>query len=261
MMRCIQIILFLIFSLLLVGCLSTKTMKGNEYYWLERKGAYSDVLHRSRLLEDYDVKVSEHDDYLQLEFSDTAKLKVDELETRVDITGGKEKDKRGLKYYKFYKEDKTKEFFRYKTGQVSLQALSIPIKIHPATQSNGIEYPAQTEANFNVGIALGIKYGINKFFSSKNKFWNTNTVTYSLTPGAFINLGATSLDADNAPGITKKVTLPTFSCGGVLLLGINSFHIGYALGVDNILGKEKEFYIYQNQLWYGFIISVDVAKF
>jgi len=74
-------------------------------------------------------------------------------------------------------------------------------------------------------------------------------------------MGATDLKIKtNAPGLLSDRKSPAFTYGCMVLIGLNSIGIGYAFGFDNIIGSGSKNWVYQNRIWHGITVSVDLIK-
>ena len=139
--------------------------------------------------------------------------------------------------------------FKYFDANFGIQALTIPIKIHPALRNDSL-FPQQAETGFNIGFAPGYKMNYNVMNPFK-KFLGKNLTSYSVTAGALLGFGTVALKgASNAPGLsTVDRTSPTFSYGGYLVLGIDNVNVGCSFGFDNAMGGGGKYWVYQNKIW------------
>lgn len=161
---------------------------------------------------------------------------------------------------KFF-EDKqfTTSNFRFNYGKFALTGMTIPLKYRRSVGNDTIN-PPTLETGFNINFAPSYRINWSSFDPSKKFLGNTLT-NYSLTIGTLIGIGGTDLNnKSNSPGLlsNRKSTILTY--GGMVLFGLNSIGVGYAFGFDNVLGKGSEYWVYQNKIWHGVIISVDLIK-
>ncbi|WP_295801105.1 hypothetical protein [Mucilaginibacter sp.] len=154
------------------------------------------------------------------------------------------------------------KYFRsltYFDTKFALQALTIPLKFRNQI-GDGSKYPSQVETGVNIGFAPTIKFNYNVFNPIK-KTMGKLLNTYSINTGILLNLGSTALKAaTNAPGLPVDRTSATFTYGTFVLFGINNINFGYAVGLDNVLGDGHKYWVYQNKLWQGIVISLDIVK-
>jgi hypothetical protein len=251
---------WLIALCLLTACMRQKISKGNRLLYVKDGGEQSNELHRYKVLKPFNAEISEQTGYLKINKTiGSLKDTVVEEGQPISLKGSEDVDKIGMVFFGDQKEPDLKKF-EYSSGAFGLQALTIPLKVRPA-RSLKIDYPTSVETGVNLGFALGYKMTNNVFTTHKN-LWGKNSVAYSLTPGALLGIGGTALKAAaNAPGLPFDYTAPSFSYGGFVLFGINNISIGYAFGFDHVIGTGGKYWIYQDRLWHGVIISLDILKF
>lgn len=157
------------------------------------------------------------------------------------------------------KFEKYQKSFRYTDWKFAIQTLSIPLKFRKALD-DGTKYPQQVETGVNVGFAPVIKYNFNVYNPTK-KIMGKSLNQYSINTGLILNIGATDLkSASNAPGLKSDRKSPTFTYGTFLMFGVNNINFGYAIGWDKIIGEGHSNWVYQNKLWHGVIIALDIIK-
>ncbi|MEO2051920.1 MAG: hypothetical protein ABGX00_09125 [Allomuricauda sp.] len=149
--------------------------------------------------------------------------------------------------------------FSYTETKLALQTLSIPLKFRREI-NDGTSIPNQVETGVNVGFAPVIKYTFNKFDPHRKIMGKTKN-QYSINSGILLNLGATDLKgASNAPGIAIDRKAATFTYGTFLMFGVNNINFGYAIGWDTVIGDGASNWVYQNRLWQGLIVALDIIK-
>jgi hypothetical protein len=150
--------------------------------------------------------------------------------------------------------------FRYYDVTFGIQALTVPIKIRKHLANDSL-FPKQVETGFNIGFAPGFKFNY-YIFDPTHKFLGKRLTTYSATPGLLLGLGTAGLKQANAPGLpTIDRTALVFTYGGYFVLGINNINVGFAAGWDRVTDSGRKYWVYQNKMWYGIIVSLDVIKF
>jgi hypothetical protein len=263
-MNCGQMLLICLLLSCLLSCQSTKIFRRDVFYTVKRgDGANSNERLGYEVKHGIKADVTEQTGYLQLTIKNVDSLiskgAVAQISRVILNKKTDDPDKIDVLYFGGKNAD-TPGHFNYYTGTFGLQALTIPLKFRPAL-SNKAKYPAQVETAVNIGFAGGFKFTLNHYTTKKN-LWNKNSVQYSITPGALIGLGAEPLKAAvNAPNLPVDRTSAMFTYGGFVLIGINNINVGYAFGFDNVFGDGKHYWGYQNQLWQGVIISLDILKF
>ncbi|NID10642.1 hypothetical protein [Fibrivirga algicola] len=165
--------------------------------------------------------------------------------------------------------------FTYGDSKLVLQALAVPIKFRPRPNLKSLSndpvkmqaavdsFPQQVESGFNVGFSVGLKFSHNTFRNQKDALGRyTNQLSFSLA--GLIGTGVTDISRTTArslpaSGFTARKNA-FVSYGAVFLLGYNNINVGYAVGVDRALGQYNDNWVYQGQVWHGFIVALDVLK-
>ncbi len=158
---------------------------------------------------------------------------------------------------------------KYIESSVVFQAITFALKLRPKIDiADKIDsFPATAETGLNVGFTIGRKYSLNSISTTKNIFGDKTSRLFSITPGAFLNFGATELNKANIRNSSLLVSrkVPTVSFGGFLSFGYYRFNVGYGLGIDFAIGPYSKRWIYQGfahskspWLWHGIMISMDL---
>jgi hypothetical protein len=142
--------------------------------------------------------------------------------------------------------------------RLDLDVFTIPFKVRPP--QGGV--PVQLNTNFNAAIYVGRRLD---FYSLRTKrstpFGATAHIRATgLGYGAFVGAGSTFITAD--------VTSPrpsTTEYEGVVLHGglaaiydARAFNIGLAAGVDQLLGPDGRYWVYQHKPWFGILFGLDL---
>jgi hypothetical protein len=155
-------------------------------------------------------------------------------------------------------EDYQKSFF-YSNWNFALQPLTIPLKFRKALD-DGTMYPNQVECGINIGFAPVMKYNIN-VFNPSIKILGKSLNQYSVNTGLIFNIGATDLSTTTtAPGLKSNRKAPMFTYGTFIMIGINNINIGYAIGKDKVIGEGHSYWVYQNKIWSGIIIALNIIN-
>ena len=155
--------------------------------------------------------------------------------------------------------EKYQKSFIYTDYKFAIQTLTIPLKFRNALD-DGTNFPQQVETGVNIGFAPVIKYNFNIYNPTK-KIMGKTLNQYSINTGLILNIGATDLkQASNAPGLISDRRAPTFTYGTFLMFGVNNINFGYAIGWDKIIGEGRSNWVYQDKLWHGVIIALDIIK-
>ena len=249
------------------GCSSEKKIlaTGNRIYHYKNNQAYRitkpnyhDSLIIYELKKPFKSKIEDKTDYIVVK---NAPLQTDSLYGIVIVPVNSQKISlyKGA-YYTFEKDSvKDNRAFRYFDIKLALQTITIPLKFRNKV-GDGTKYPSTVETGVNIGFAPVLKWSLN-VFNPIDKTMGKTLNTYSVNAGTLLNLGATSLlNTENSPGLLLNRKAATLSYGGFVLFGMNNLNFGYAFGWDKVFGSNGNFWIYQNKLWHGLVISLDIIK-
>lgn len=138
-----------------------------------------------------------------------------------------------------------------------LDVMSILFKYRPYTAG----FPNQLNTNFNAAEFIGHRTDLYILSYDKNPL-NTylrriNHFAYSF--GGFVGLGATQMNpfvtGNNIQSEYDGVVLTKGLAG---LIGVGEFTFGAALGFDNLLDRNRKYWIYQGKSWIGFTVGFNI---
>lgn len=278
----LKILLGGLFFIMLTSCAETKNISnGNSLYKYvnnQRISGKNDQVFEYKVIKKFKSKIKDKTDYYQISIEkDTSKLKQidllslkDEYLLKIDsaeVDPSNVSNFSGLENSFYTSENRkflnNKQFektnFCFNYGKFALTAMTIPLKYRGGVGNDTIN-PPTLETGFNVNFAPSYRFNWSNFNPSKKFLGNTLT-NYSLAIGTLIGVGGTDLDTkSNSPGLLSNRKSTTLTYGGMILFGLNSFGVGYAFGFDNVLGTGSQYWVYQNKIWHGIIVSVDLIK-
>lgn len=254
--------------LVLVSCGEVKTIsKGNKLYqYVNNQGTPGkrDQVIEYTVTNSFKSKIKDKTDYYQISTVSSNNIRpTDHAEIDPAKVGGFS----GLEGIYYTPETKTfinnKEFnqsgFKYFYGKFALTGMTIPMKYRGGVGNDTLN-PPTLETGFNVNFAPSYRLNWSNFNTSK-KFLGNNLTNYSITFGGLLGIGGTDLKVKtNAPGLLSDRKSTVFTYGGMILFGLNTFGVGYSFGFDNVLGTGRKNWVYQNKLWHGVTVSVDIIK-
>jgi hypothetical protein len=253
---------------ILSACGETKTIfKGNKIYqYVNNQGTpgKSDQVIEYTVTNKFKSKIKDKADYYQI--SKVASTDISQTGS-ADIDGIKVGSFSGLENIFYTPETKTflanKQFdnkgFSFYYGKFALTGMTIPLKFRRGVGNDTIN-PPTLETGFNVNLAPSYRFNWSRFDPSKKFLGNTLT-NYSITIGGLLGIGSTDLKTKtNAIGLLSDRKSGMITYGGMILFGLNSIGFGYSIGYDNVLGVGKKNWVYQNRLWQGITISIDLIK-
>lgn len=135
--------------------------------------------------------------------------------------------------------------------------LTIPFKYRPSQK----DLPKQFNTNLNGEVYFGYRtdmYKLKYKSTPFNKFVR-KTNHYAFSFGLFTGFGGTTMNPSvTQEKITKEYDGLVWSKGIAGIIGINNFTIGLALGYDNLLDQNKQYWIYQQKSWYGLAFGLNL---
>lgn len=150
------------------------------------------------------------------------------------------------------------ETLSYSDNKLVFQTLSIPFKI----RGKEGDLPSTVSTNFNAGIAYGYQWNLSKIGPIYNKGdmvgYEKESTSFSLAP--FFGLTSVPLTIENTkPDVTVNQTVLGYSIGAAVVFSFNRLNLGLALGIDHGFGNGEN-WIYQDKLWTGIVIGLDLIK-
>lgn len=146
-------------------------------------------------------------------------------------------------------------FFSKKSFDIDF--LTIPLKFRPLR----FDVPAQLNTNLNGSLYLGYRldsYMIS-YKSKPLKDWERHIHHFGFSVGFFNGIGNTFVSPTNTQNILQQeydgiVWNKAVAC----IFALNRLTLGLAVGTDYLLDKNREFWIYQNKIWYGFAFGLNL---
>jgi hypothetical protein len=121
--------------------------------------------------------------------------------------------------------------------------------------------PAQLNANFNGNIYLGGRTDLYKIAYKKNpiNFFQRQINHFGFSGGVFIGLGNTALTPSTTNNrIATEYDGIVLQKGVAGILAVNKLSVGLSIGFDNLLNKHSNLWIYQNKLWCGLMLGLNL---
>jgi hypothetical protein len=159
-----------------------------------------------------------------------------------------------------FPETKNQKLFKayyFTRNAVDIDILTIPFKYRPPIA--GMQ--PQLNTNFNGALYLGCRSDNYRLSYKRDplKVYKRRISHYGSSIGVFTGLGATAIN----PWVTNNV-VPSeydgavFINGVAAIIGVNSLTFGVGAGVDHLIGKDKNVWIYQGKIWYGLVIGLSL---
>ena len=143
-------------------------------------------------------------------------------------------------------------------SRLDLDVFTIPVKVRPPR--GGV--PVQLNTNFNAAIYVGRRLD---FYSLRTRrstpFGPTAHIRATgLGYGAFVGAGSTFISADvTSPRPTTADYEGLVLHGGLATIyDARAFNVGLAVGLDQLLGPDGPYWVYQHKPWFGVLFGLDL---
>jgi len=241
MVRIFRSIYFLIFLCAFASCAVLRNSSKYEF----KDGIYKTSLIGKTRDEVYVYRVD--DDTLVvcpvIEFPDSTAILV---KKKTIYTGLQKKIKDGNPRHTFYKTS------------FDIDAITLPLMFRPAT--NGI--PNQLLTNFNGALFLGYRSDVYivDYERTPLNIYKQSVKHYGISTGLFLGIGSTPIDTNT----TEHIHLLKDYEGAMLIygLGINmaieNVNFDVALGLGDLLDKNRAYWIYQQKPFIGFTLGINL---
>ncbi|TDE11304.1 hypothetical protein [Dyadobacter psychrotolerans] len=145
----------------------------------------------------------------------------------------------------------------FRQGSTDVDFITIPFKYRPGKEG----MPRQFNANLNGAVYQGYRNDIYRLSFKKNALtkYQRQTLHYGMSYGIFTGLGGTAMNpwvTNN--NISSEYDGVVWSKGIAAIFGLNSFTAGVTLGFDNLLDRNKKFWIYQKKPWIGLALGLNL---
>jgi hypothetical protein len=140
---------------------------------------------------------------------------------------------------------------------IDMDVISILFKFRPAVNV----IPPQLNTNFNAAGYIGYR-------------WDRYNVSYTITPlqqyqrkthhfaygtGAFAGIGATAINEYvTFPPVDRQYEGVVFAGGITGIVSLGNISFGAALGMDRLLGSHYNRWAYNNKLWVGLTVGLNL---
>jgi hypothetical protein len=129
-------------------------------------------------------------------------------------------------------------------------------KYRPSSQG----LPRQLTADFNGNIYLGYRLDRFRVHYVKTPLGQNKHIRHkAISLGVFGGIGSTSI----TPWTTNQGTPDEYNGfiltrGVALMFGVNNLTVGIGTGWDYLTDRDKDIWIYQNKVWYGMTLSLNL---
>lgn len=146
-------------------------------------------------------------------------------------------------------------------GKISKPSVDVDImtsvfKIRPNTTN----LPAQMNSNLNGNLYFGLRNDIYSIRYKSNPLYKYQRVVNHIGfgGGVFVGLGNTAINASTVPSQAFEYDGIVFQNGIAGLFAINKLNVGLSVGKDRLFDKNKNNWEYQNKVWYGLMLGLNL---
>ncbi len=157
--------------------------------------------------------------------------------------------------HKTSKSNEDSKYFRQPSFDVDF--VTMPFKYRPTQRG----FPQQFNTNLNGAVYFGLRNDVYhlKYKETPLKKYLRQTTHYGFSFGVFTGIGGAAIN----PWVTNGVVGYEYdgvawSKGIGAIIGINNFTLGLALGFDDLLDENKDFWIYQQKPWLGLAFGLNL---
>ncbi|MBC8156218.1 MAG: hypothetical protein H7Z72_25305 [Bacteroidetes bacterium] len=151
----------------------------------------------------------------------------------------------------------TYKSWTFQRTEVDIDVFTLPFKIRPAQA----QLPPQLNSNFNAAVYVGRRIDL------YNYRWKSVTPTFDVRRlqsrgfgyGLFAGIGSVSINefVTRSPiGIEYEGVV--LNAGIATIYDARIFNIGLALGVDQLLDRNRQRWIYQQKPWFGVLFGLNL---
>lgn len=140
---------------------------------------------------------------------------------------------------------------------LDIDILTALFKIRPQVK-NGL--PVQLNANFNGNIYMGYRTDIYQVKYKKNPMNNylRQINHFGFSGGLFVGIGNTAMTPSTNNLIMSEYDGLVLQKGIAGIVAVNKLTVGLSLGLDNLLDNNKGSWIYENKVWFGFMLGLNL---
>jgi hypothetical protein len=141
--------------------------------------------------------------------------------------------------------------------ELDFDIFTLPFKVRPAREN----VPIALNTTFNAALYFGRRLDFYHLNRHRSPTGRTAPLirTVGLGYGLFTGLGSSLITADLTRGHAaldyEGVVIHT---GGAAIYDARVFNIGVAVGVDQLLGPDSDYWLYQRKLWFGLLFGLNL---
>lgn len=144
-----------------------------------------------------------------------------------------------------------------KKTTLDVDLLTVLLKYRPRQDG----FPQQLNTNFNGAVYVGYRTDMYRLSYRRTPLskYRRRVNHYAFSFGAFGGIGATAMNTwvtrGNINAEYDGVVIPK---GIAAIVGINNLTVGLSAGTDNLTDANRRYWIYENKLWYGLTVGLNL---
>ena len=144
---------------------------------------------------------------------------------------------------------------RFSKQSLDIDLTSIPLKFRPSV--NGL--PAQLNTDLNMAVYAGWRHDTYKIIRRTDPLGKryAQITNFGFDFGAFAGLGGTPVNPTSTNNRTnQEYTGMVVQTGLAGFVESNIVSFGLAVGLDNLVNRDRKIWVYNNRPWVGFILGI-----
>ena len=147
--------------------------------------------------------------------------------------------------------------YLFRKSTFDIDVLTIPLKYRPSV--NG--FPRQLNTTFNGALFLGYRSDLYQLSYSRTplRLFKRNITHYGYSVGLFTGIGSARIDeyvTDNSISIQYDGVVNL--SGANVIVGVEKVSIGFAIGFDQLLDKNRKYWINNGKVWMGLSFGLNL---
>lgn len=147
-------------------------------------------------------------------------------------------------------------WFNYQLKSFDVDLFTVPFKFRFPQDGR----PGQLNTNPNVGIYVGLRYdrgGYRTLFFRRERRSEIRSLSFGL--GGFASVGSALVSSFTTSGaVTDEYEALGLNYGLASIVGYKTFTAGLALGFENLISTDNQFWIYRNKPYLGVTIGLNL---
>lgn len=144
---------------------------------------------------------------------------------------------------------------RFSKQSLDIDITSIPLKYRPSANS----LPAQLNTDLNMAVYAGWRHDTYKIIRRTDPLGRRygQITNFGFDFGAFAGLGGTPINSFSTNNrMSQDYTGMIVQTGLAGFVESNVVSFGVAVGIDNLVNRDRKIWVYNNKPWVGFILGI-----